>query len=156
MQFSRYSPELKLVTVDDNGAIATFKGPLVTTGTVLFIFEPDEQGRRMAGIAAANFFPDKHSRSQLPSVIDGPHPSPLKFVSLEPPEKALEQVVGNKLANQMLYGRKSVIRRSVKVVFHDYIASIDCDSRNYFSTKWSVTPLFNSQLAYRGPQAHGC
>lgn len=157
IEFSDYGSGFKLVSIDEEGAIATFQGHVITTGTIFFLFEPkDEKRHRMTGLRAAKFFPDEQSRSRLPSVISGPHPSPIKYVSLEPAEMALEQVVGKESAVRMSRGTKIVVRRKVKVVFYDYVASVDCDSRNYFSSQWLVTPLVDQRFASGLSLPHGC
>jgi len=139
MKFSKYSSDFRLMSYDERESRAEFRGSITVHGVLYFQFDDRGDGR-MDGVNFARFVPDRASFALLPSVIAGPFAAPIKYISLEPAELMLEQAVGADEAMRLSHGTASEIRRVVRVTIRRYTASIECDSRAYWSTDSVVAP----------------
>ena len=125
------------------------------TGPLFFQFAPDENGR-MAIVTAANFIPNNESLALLPAIVSGTKPAAIECISLEPAQEAFEQVAKKDEIDRLMQGTEASIIRYVQVVIHEYTASLDCDKRNYFSSRTTVTLLNDQKLAIRESPPFGC
>ena len=155
VSFSVYSPTLKLESVAPDGLIAKFLGTVTVTGVVYFEFDQGDSGH-MVGVNFAKFVPDTGSISLLPSIIAGYFPAPVKYVLLEPAEAALEGAYGPARAQRIAHGSVHTTRKRVRVLMHNYTASVECDAREYMSTDSVVTPLESVRITSLSAVLGGC
>ncbi|MGH8750825.1 MAG: hypothetical protein ACREUV_03845 [Burkholderiales bacterium] len=154
--FSKYSPKLKLVSLDREKSVARFRGVVALTGTLFIGFDMAEPNLANGEVNFAKFVPDATSIVRLPAVVAGFYPSQVKYVLLEPSDSALEAVFGKKEAARLSHGTEHYVSRRVKVLIRNYTTSVECDSRGYSSNFISIEPLVNQQAAIIGGAPSGC
>ena len=153
--FSSYSPNLELVSFNENGSIGDFRGDLKTTGTLFLQFAWDAHKRQ--GDVNARFVPDNLSVELLPSVAAGYYAAPVRYVDLQPPAEILEQIVGKERLSAFPADEFTVVSMAVEVVFHHFGTSAECESRGYYSRMVSVRPLVENFVAnVQFPSGAGC
>jgi hypothetical protein len=115
---------------------------------------------RADGVNFAKFVPDAPSASRLPAVVAGFYLGPVRYVLLEPAQAALEAAFGKGEATRLSHGRETFVSKAVKVVLHNYTASVECDARDYFSSAATVEPANVEQVALASTNQaevpHGC
>jgi hypothetical protein len=157
--FSKFSTELKLTSFDQQTSTAQFSGNLTVTGTLFIEFDMATP-ERADGVNFAKFVPDAPSASRLPAVVAGFYPGPVRYVSLEPAQDALEAAFGKNEAIRLADGREHFVSKAVTIVFHNYTASVECDSRDYVSKAATVIPANAEQVATtatgQAEVPHGC
>jgi len=144
--FSKFSTKLKLTSFDQRTSTAQFIGSINVTGTLFVEFDMGASGHA-DGVNFAKFVPDAQSVPRLPAVVAGFHPGPVRYVSLEPAQAALEAAFGKDEATRLARGREPFVSKAVRVIFHNYTASVECDSRDYYSSAVTVKPANVEQIA---------
>ncbi len=155
VSFSEFAPTLKLVSVTADGAISKFAGTVTVTGIVYFDFDQGDPGHNV-GVNFAKFVPDVASVSRLPAITAGYFPAPVRYVLLEMAEAALIGAYGPDEAHRLSNGTDPSAHKRVRVVMRNYTASVECDSRSYWSTNSVVTPLASGTLASLAQAPAGC
>lgn len=155
MNLSSYNPALKMDSIDESESIAKFSGKITITGEIFFIFDGDDQ-RHAVDINFAHFVPDDESRGQLPSVVAGFYPGVIRHISLEPANSALEFVYGKEMAEQLKHGSELVVSTPVQVELRNFIVSIECDSRAYWTTSFSLKPMPKQSDSAKSEVSSGC
>lgn len=155
LKFSDYDSALKLVSIDQHESIAKFEGHLIVTGTIFFEFDSSD-GVHAVDILFAKFVPDTASMQNLPIVIAGYYPGPLRFISLEPANAALEAIYGKEKAVTLRHGDKLEIHSAASLELMNYTTEIECDSRSYWSNGFKLTRLEAPVVAGTQLSPRGC
>lgn len=123
----------------------------------MIFFELDNDGTgHAAGVNTALLVPDAISLKLLPTVVAGYYPKPIDHVALEPADKVLESVYGKKKALLLLQGNELTISAPVEIELKEYRVSIECDSRAYWSTSFSIKPISRKATMVGVKAPHGC
>ena len=112
-------------------------------GMLFFEFDGDGEGH-MDGVNFARFVPMASQTPLLPAVVNGEHPGPVKYLDL-PADEALRAAVGETEAARMLHGTQPLVSMPVELVIHDFLSDVECDSRGYFVTHYSIVRIPNQE-----------
>ncbi len=152
-KFSVHDPALKYESVNKYGAYV-FAGDIEVTGTLIFTFDLDDP-EHAVDVMYARFVPDSASLKRLPSVTAGPHPGAIEYISLESANDALVSIFGQKEGERLKHGKGDEVRVSVSVRLKNLLTGIECDSRTYWSTVFTVNRV-DGMLDVATESPHGC
>lgn len=155
--FSKYSSVLQLTSYDEQTHTHTFKGTITLTGTLFLVFDMESPDRANGEINFQKFVPDPESALQLPAVIAGFYPGPVRYVNLDAPLDQLVALFGGKAEfSRISHGTSHEVSTRAKVEVRDYSATVECDSRSYWAHVVSLAPLRESQQLASREAPHGC
>jgi hypothetical protein len=156
VRLSKYSPALRLVSYDKKTDTFTFLGTIKLVGTLFVEFDMDAPDRANGEINFQKFVPDPISAEQLPVVIGGYYPGPVRYVALEAPVEQIEALFGKAEFARLSHGTESYVSRRVSLTLHSYSATVECDSRIYLARDVSITPVTPPLTASLSTPPHGC
>ena len=151
--FSDYDDSLTLSGTNPYGA-HIFEGPIRVQGNLRFKFDMGSDGKPV-DIMFAHFSPDDNSLTRLPNVVSGPLVGDADMISLEPASKALEMAFGKKKASELKNGTELTLEIPVSVEINKLLTGGQCDSRAYWTTKFSVSRLDRAVFKI-ARNTHGC
>lgn len=157
--FSKYNPPLRLASYDEQTHTHRFQGKLTLTGRLFLVFDMEAPDRANGEINFQKFVPDPSDIPQLPAVVAGFYPGPVRYISVDAPLEKLVAVFGGKEEfARVSHGTSHEVSRRAKLMIDEYSATVECDSRGYFAHVVSVTAVPEpkpKQLASR-EAPHGC
>ena len=157
VEFSKYSPALTLVSYDKETDTFRFQGTIRLVGTLFVEFDMDAPDKANGEINFIRFVPDAVSAGQLPEVIDGFYPGPVRYVDLDVPMEQIETLFGRERFTRLSHGTRPFLSRHVTVTLHSYSATIECDSRTYVAQEVHIESVAKSeQLASGIATPDGC
>jgi hypothetical protein len=156
VKFSKYSPALRLVSYDKQTDTFTFRGTIRLVGTLFVEFDMDAPDRANGEINFQRLVPDPASAEQLPAVIGGFYPGPIRYVELEAPVEQIQALFGKAEFVRLSHGTQPYVSRRVSLTLHTYSATVECDSRTYLAGDVSITPVTPELTASLGTPPHGC
>ena len=154
--FSKYSPALRLVSYDKQTETFTFLGTITLVGTLFVEFDMDTPDRANGEINFQKFVPDPISAEQLPAVIGGFYPGPIRYIELEEPVEQIEALFGKAEFARLSHGTEPFVSRHVSLTLRSYSATVECDSRTYRARDVSITPVTPELTASLSTPPHGC
>ena len=156
VEFSKYSPTLKLVSYDKNSDTFNFQGTLKLVGTLFVEFEMETQDKASGDITFEKFVPDASSTTLLPAVVGGFYPAPVRYLDLDLPQEQVEALFGKTEFQRLAHGTQSFVSKRVSLTLHQYSVTVECDSRLYLAREVSVAPLDAELFASLTGPPHGC
>ncbi len=136
--------------------LAVESSPVIeATGMLYFEFDMASEAQA-DGVNFAKFVADSKSRPLFPAVVTGPYAAPVGYISFDPADLALEQVLGKSEANRVAHGDQPRIQIHVQAKLRNFRTEIECDSRVYRADLVSVKSLEHFQLARNGNVPSGC
>jgi hypothetical protein len=140
--FSKYSPALRLTSYEERTMSFNFSGTVQLSGMLFLEFDQDENGSN-GEINFAKFAPDPASAKQLPAVISGFYPAPVKSIDVDTaPMEQFEVLFGGKEKFARLsHGTQPIVSMPAVVTLHKYEVTIECDARNYVALDVSIRPV---------------
>lgn len=151
----RYALCLALLVSSAFAIAGNKSSPIEAKGTMHFIFD-QATDTTFDGVLFARFVPDTKSTKQFKAVKSGDHPSPVRYISLEPAETVLKLTVGDKEAERLSKGTVREVKIPVVVWLDKYHATVECDSRAYYANLVSVKAFDMPKIASNSKASYGC
>lgn len=134
--------------VDTAGKVASFAGVVELSGTLAVAFDRAPGQKSEPGTTGAIvFYPDAASRSRLPRAVGQIYPGTVDRVDLDcDPEKFLPQLVGDRIAKNILDGDMPTYRINAKVTLTHFRTSVECGMRQF------EAELVNASASHPNPR----
>jgi hypothetical protein len=157
VEFSKYSPALTLISYDKKTDTFRFKGTIRLRGTLFVEFDMDTPKKANGDINFLRFVPDPDSAAQLPAVIGGFYPSPVRYVDLDVQREQIDTLFEREQFVRLSHGTQPFVSRYVSVTLHSYDVTVECDSRTYIAQDVQIESVAKAgQLASVRTPPDGC